>query len=110
MVHFHHHASPDKKQPRFTLATRYNAEEAILEVGIAKCSSKEKNFNKKLGRVIAEARLVKKPIIVPVHPEQEISNVTKHFKAWLLNKVEQLNGSYTYDKIQKEFHHGLALV
>lgn len=60
---FHHCRRPGAGKKEFTVAIRRNGNQ--VDFGFAYCSGRD-NFNKRIGRLIAEGRLEKHPISVPV--------------------------------------------
>lgn len=102
------HFTKGKKKHRFTFAADYDVNNATLNIGVGKAHSKFP-FSKKLGREIATSRLVKKPIVVPVHPEQDIREVYKNFVDNYISNVKTVGGEYNYSKMRAFFQPQIAV-
>lgn len=102
------HLTLNEKKSRFTFAAEYDPETATLNVGVGKAHSKYP-FSKKMGRTVAASRLQKKPIKVPVEPEQNLREVYDNFVAEYCQRVKTLHGEYSYKAMQQQFSPQLAI-
>jgi hypothetical protein len=59
---FYFYSKPEKKKSRLSIAGVYNPESGLIKIGLAQCNQKD-IFIKKFGRMIAEKRAVKHPIV-----------------------------------------------
>jgi len=80
----------DKQGRRFTVAAV--VEDGLLNakvsLGIARCSSKD-NFNKKIGRAIAEGRATKRPIEISKVSKTDAFVEAKNFMYETCNKIAE---------------------
>lgn len=94
------YSNPQKREKRITMVGFLNQNN--LQIGLSECSEKDQ-FNKKLGRQIAEGRAQKNPttvINIENKTQKEILDILYEFLDSMLNKNN-------YEKIKKVKHYNV---